>query len=285
MYKQFGIGRSTLAALGISFVILCLILVPGPNLVAQTDTGRVQGSVVDPSGAVIPGATLTLTNTETNASQTVTSDAAGNFNVPALPRGTYKAEISAQGFGSQTQTFTLQVSQVQALNFKLSTGTTSTVVEVTSAAPPVDISTSSIGEVVAGRQVTELPLNGRNFTQLALLAPGVTRGNYGNSASGVNGDAETFRNSSSGGGSLSSNGVRPQANNFLLDGIDNNEALVNTLVFFPNIEGTQEFRVNTSVAPAEFGRAGGAIVQSSIKSGTNTIHGSAFWFARSSLFD
>src|SRR5260370_41683596 len=122
MYKKCGIGRSTVAALGISFVILCLILVPATNLVAQTDTGRVQGTVVDPSGAVIPGAPLTLTNTETNASRTVTSDAAGNFNVPALPRGPYKAEISAQGFGSQTQNFTLQVSQIQALNFKLSPG-------------------------------------------------------------------------------------------------------------------------------------------------------------------
>jgi hypothetical protein len=284
MNKQFGLGRSALA-LCISFALLCMILIPGTNLVAQTDTGRVQGSVVDQTGAVIPGATVVLTDTETNAVQNVVSDGAGNFTIAALPRGPYKAEIKAQGFATQTQSFTLEVSQVQALNFKLTAGATDTVVEVTGAAPLVESSTSSIGEVVAGRQVTELPLNGRNFTQLALLAPGVTRGQYGNSASGVNGDAETFRNSSSGGGSLSSNGVRPQANNFLLDGIDNNEALVNTLVFFPNIEGTQEFRVNTSVAPAEFGRAGGAIVQSSIKSGTNSIHGSAFEFARSSLFD
>src|ERR1700738_4372835 len=136
MYKQLGIGRSTLAALSISFAILCLTLIPGTYLIAQTDTGRVQGSVAAPSGAVIPGATLTLTNTDTNASQTVTSDAAGNFNVPALPRGTYKAQISAEGFDSQTQTFTLQVSQIQALNFKLSPGAASTVVEVNNAAPP-----------------------------------------------------------------------------------------------------------------------------------------------------
>ena len=284
MHKQSGIGRLTLA-ICISFALLVLILIPGTRLIAQTDTGRIQGSVTDQTGAVIPGASITLTNTETNATQTVSSDAAGNFNVAALPRGSYKAQIKAQGFASQTQSFTLAVSQVQALNFKLSAGATDTVVEVTSAAPLVDAGTSSIGEVISGPQVTELPLNGRNFTQLALLAPGVTRGQYGNSASGVNGDAETFRNNTSGGGSLSGNGVRPQANNFILDGIDNNEALVNTLVFFPNIEGTQEFRVNTSVAPAEFGRAGGVIVQSSIKSGTNQFHGSAFEFARSSLFD
>lgn len=284
MNKQFGLGRSALA-LCISFAFLCMILVPGTNLVAQTDTGRIQGSVVDQTGAVIPGANLVLTNTETNAVQNAVSDSAGNFTVAALPRGSYKAEVKAQGFATQTQNFTLEVSQVQALNFKLTAGATDTVVEVTSAAPLVDSATSSIGEVVAGRQVTELPLNGRNFTALALLTPGVTRGQYGNSASGVNGDAETFRNQESGGGAVSANGLRQQANNYILDGLDNNEALVNTLVFFPNIEGTQEFRVNTSVAPAEFGRAGGAIVQTSIKSGTNAIHGSAFEFARSSLFD
>jgi len=133
----------------------------------------------------------------------------------------------------------------------MAVGGTSTTVEVTNAAPVVDLSTSSTGEVIAGRQVTELPLNGRNFTQLALLTPGVTRGDYGNSASGSKGDAETFRNSTNGGGSLSNNGLRPQANNFILDGVDNNESLVNTLEFFPNVEATQEFRVNTSVASAE----------------------------------
>ena len=252
---------------------------------AQTDTGRVTGSVTDATGAVIPGATITLTNAETGSVQTITSGGDGYFNFSAVPRGSYKVEAKMQGFATTTQNFTLQVSQVQDVVFHLNPGAASTVVEVTDAAPAVDLSTSSIGEVVEGRQVTELPLNGRNFTSLALLTPGVTRGNYGNSASGVNGDAETFRNSSSGGGALSNNGLRPQANNYILDGVDNNEALVNTLDFFPNIEGTQEFRVNTSVASAEFGRAGGAIVQTSIKSGTNQIHGSAFEFARSSLFD
>jgi hypothetical protein len=276
-------GRGVLQRLYLlAAFILCLCALP---LRAQTDTARIQGAVSDTTGAVVSGAQTTVTNTDTNISVTATSDDNGNFSVNALPRGNYKAEVKAPGFESQAQTFTLQVSQVQALNFKLRPGATTSEVTVTDAAPLVESASSSINEVIAGRQVTELPLNGRNFTSLALLTPGVTRGDYGNSASGVNGDAETFRNQESGGGSLSNNGLRPQANNFILDGIDNNEALVNTLVFFPNIEGTQEFRVNTSTAPAEFGRAGGAIVQSSIKSGTNSIHGSAFEFARSSLFD
>ncbi len=252
---------------------------------AQTDTGTVTGTIEDSSGAVLPGTSIKLTNTDTGLVQTGTSSGAGNFNFAALPRGNYRLQASHDGFQTTAQSFTLQVSQTQTVDLHLATGGTSTEVEVTDAAPLVDLATSGVGEVIAGRQVTELPLNGRNFTQLALLTPGVTRGNYGNSASGVNGDAETFRNAESGGGSLSTNGLRPQANNFILDGIDNNESLVNTLDFFPNIEGTEEFRVNTSTAPAEFGRAGGSIVQSSIKSGTNQIHGSAFEFARSSLFD
>ena len=252
---------------------------------AQTDTGRVIGTVADTTGALIPGATVTLTNTETGVVQTRTAESDGTFAFAGVVRGSYKVEGASQGFVTASQSFVLEVSQVQTINFRLTVGSSGTTIEVTGAAPLVDLSTSSVGSVVQGRQVTELPLNGRNFTQLALLTPGVTRGQYGSSASGVNGDAETFRNQESGGGAVSSNGLRQQANNYILDGIDNNEALVNTLVFFPNIEATQEFRVNTSVAPAEFGRAGGAIVQTSIKSGTNNIHGSAFWFARSSLFD
>lgn len=255
------------------------------HLNAQTDTARIQGSVSDLSGAAIQGATVDMTNVDQGITYNATSDSNGDFSITALPRGNYKAKVQAQGFESQSQNLTLQVSQVQALNFKLKPGSVSTSVVVTDAAPIVDTSTSSNGEVIQGRQVTELPLNGRNFTQLALLTPGITRGKYGDGASGVNGDAETFRNRESGGGSLSSNGLRPQANNYILDGIDNNESLVNTLVFFPNIEGTEEFRVNTSTAPAEFGQAGGSVVQSSIKSGSNQIHGSLFEFARNSAFD
>src|SRR6266496_3945672 len=143
MHTQSGTGRSTLA-ICISFALLILILIPGTRLIAQTDSGRIQGSVTDQTGAVIPGASIILTNTETNATQVISSDQAGNFTVAAIPRGNYKAQVKAPGFASQTQSFTLAVSQVQALNFKLSAGATDTVVEVTSAAPLVDAGTSSI---------------------------------------------------------------------------------------------------------------------------------------------
>ncbi|WP_348267100.1 TonB-dependent receptor [Edaphobacter paludis] len=255
------------------------------SLNAQTDTAQIQGTVADSTNAIISGAQVTVTNLETGASSATTSDASGRFNFSALVRGRYKAEVHADGFESQVQNLALDVSQVQALNFHLNPGSVNSTVTVTDAAPLVNTTTSSTGAVIEGRQVTELPLNGRNFTQLALLVPGVTRGPYGADASGLNGNAETWRNSETGGAALSVNGLRAQSNNFELDGLDNNDALVNTIIFFPPVEATQQFRVTTSVAPAEFGRAGGAIVQSSIKSGTNQIHGSAFVFDRDQIFD
>lgn len=266
-------------------VIATVAFLSGSSLVAQTDTGRIQGTVLDNTGAAIPGATITLTNTDTGKVLTATSGGAGDFSFNALQRGNYSAQVRASGFQGQTQAITLEVSQAQALNFKLSPGAVSTSIIVTGAAPIVNTSNAMTGAVIQGRQITDLPLNGRNFTQLALLVPGVTRGAYGSDASGANGNAETYRYSETGGAALSVNGLRQQANNYELDGVDNNDGLVNTIVFFPPVEATQEFRVSTSVAPAEFGRAGGAIVQSSIKSGTNQIHGSAFFFDRDAIFD
>ena len=261
-----------------------LLLLPG-LLFAQTDSGRVRGTVTDPQGAILSGATVTLTNPDTARVQTATTNAQGAYDFDVVQRGHYKAAVQQAGFKAATAEFTLEVSQVKEVNFRLEVGAASETVDVSGAVPLIDTETSSTGEVIQGRQVTELPLNGRNFTQLALLTPGVTRGDYGDQASGVGNNVETFRNGETGGAALSVNGLRPQANNFLLDGVDNNESLVNSINFFPPAEAIQEFRISTSVAPAEFGRAGGGIVQTSLKSGTNGIHGSAFWFVRNSAFD
>jgi hypothetical protein len=260
--------------------MLLLLLTGVQTLTAQTDSARVTGTVLDQSGAVISGAQIKITNLGNNASITVVSGTNGDFSAAALEPGSYKAEISAPGFGSQVQNFKLDVSQVQAINFKLAVGGSSTTVEVTSAAPLVETETSSTGTVINDRQLSDLPLNGRNFTQLALLVPGVTRGAYGSAASGVNGNVETLRYNDTGGAALSANGLRPQANSFLLDGLDNNEGMVNTVVLFPPVEAMSEFRATNSLAPAEFGRAGGVLIQSAIKSGTNQIHGSVFGFDR-----
>jgi hypothetical protein len=283
MLKYFG-ERMASKIRGTALLCSLLLCVAGV-LQAQTDSGRIVGSVTDTTGAAIPAATITIVNTENGRQVTATSNRSGEFNVPSVARGSYAATVSVSGFQSQTQPFTLEVTQVQTLLFRLKPGAVSTSVTVTDAAPLVDSTTATLGETIRGEQITELPLNGRNFANLALLTPGVTQGAYGDNASGVAGNTETIRNNESGGAALSVNGLRPQANNFILDGIDNNEGLVNTIIFFPPVDATEEFRVSTSVAPAEYGRAGGAIVVSSIKSGTNSVHGSAFEFYRSGKFD
>jgi hypothetical protein len=270
--------------LGLLLIAAAVALFAG-QLFAQSDNGSIVGTVTDPTGAAIPNAAVVVTSADTGLQFNATSNGAGEFDIAAVPRGNYKANVTAQGFQTQSVNFTVDVTTTQTLIFKLAPGAVSTTVEVTGAAPLVDTTDATIGETIQGEQVTELPLNGRNFTGLALLVPGVTRGNYGDEASGVSGNSETFRNSESDGAALSVNGLRPQADNFLLDGLDNNDSLLNTILIFPNIDATQEFKLDTSVAPAEYGRAGGAIVASSIKSGTNAYHGSAFWFYRSGNFD
>jgi hypothetical protein len=271
-------------------VWLSLLVVTGSSvsLFGQSDTARLIGTITDASGAVVAGATVTVTNTGTARAVTAQTSGSGEYTVNALPAGKYHVDVKQTGFKTSEADFVLEVSQVQEISLQLQPGSAATVVDVSSDVPLVETSTSSTGEVIQGRQVTELPLNGRNFTQLALLTPGVTRGAYGDNASGGSNQgtaSETFRNSETGGAALSANGLRPQADNFILDGVDNNDGLVNTIIFFPPAEAIQEFRVNTSVAPAEFGRGGGAIVQTTLKSGTNQLHGTGFFFRRSGAFD
>ena len=261
---------------GIAFFLL-LIAIAGVCS-AQTDTARLQGTVTDAQGAAIPSATVTITNIGTGRTISVQTNAEGFYLAPALPPGRYHAVVEKEGFSKSAQDFELQIAQIGAVDFKLQVGQVSQTVTVEAGSPVIDAVDSSIGEVVEAKQVEEMPLNGRNFTQLALLVPGVIRGS-GN-ATGSSGNAETFRYGQEGGASLVVNGIRAQGNNFILDGIDNNEALVNTIVLFPPADAIQEFRVQTNIAPAEFGRAGGALVVTSIKSGTNEYHGSAFWFNR-----
>jgi len=253
---------------------------------AQSDAARLQGVVTDTTGALVPDAEVKVTDVATNRVQQTMSDAgSGAYSFPALPPGNYTLEVSKAGFNAVKQNVTLEVSQVANVNFTLQPGAVSQEVTVTEQAALVDSASSDIGLTVQTKQIEDLPLNGRNFTQLATLIPGVTRGVPGNVATGQGNNAETFRYNSSGGASLVVNGARPQANNFMMDGLDNNESLVNTIVFFPPAEAIQEFKVQTSMTPAEFGRAGGGIVNTSIKSGANNIHGAAFDFLRNSELD
>jgi hypothetical protein len=202
-----------------------------------------------------------------------------------LPAGQYNVAVKRAGFDALTRQLELQISQVALADFQLIVGQVTSSVTISAGSPVADAVNSSLGEVIEGRQVTELPLNGRNFTQLTTLVPGVTRGIPTGAATGTQNNTETFRYSESGGGSVSVNGLPPQANNFLFDGIDNNETLVNTIIFFTQPDALQEFRVITNAAPAEFGRASGGVITSTLKSGTNLFHGSAFWFHRDESLD
>jgi hypothetical protein len=277
--KLFRIGLLGCAAL--------LASLTAPHLQAQSDTGAISGTATDATGGVIPGASVVATNKDNGLRLTGQTNSSGEFKILAVPRGNYSVVISATGFQPETAAVTITVSSTQDVIFQLKPAGAATTVEVTGTSPLVDTSDGTIGATIQGEQVTELPLNGRNFTNLALLTPGVTRGAYGDNASGGGSanNTETIRYNESGDAALSVNGLRPQANNYLLDGVDNNDGLVNTILFFPPVDAIQEFKVNTSVAPAEYGRAGGAIVITSIKSGTNQFHGSAFEFYRSGKFD
>jgi len=260
--------------------LLLIVLSTAAVCLAQSDTARLQGTVTDPSGAAINGAIVNLTSMETGRLTSVTTNELGYYTATALPPGNYKVEISQKGFKKVSRTLELQVAQLGVADFQLTVGEATETVIVEAGSPVIDLQDSAIGEVVEGKQVAEMPLNGRDFTQLALLVPGVTRGNPTGAATGANNNAETFRFGEVGGAALAVNGLRPQADNFVLDGIDNNEALVNSIVLFPPADAIDEIKVQTSTAPAQYGRAGGALVLTTIKSGTNDYHGSAFWFNR-----
>ncbi len=266
--------RQRAASLILGFGLVYAVALP--PAFGQSDSGRVVGTVTDASGAAIPQASITLLNQTTGLKLTGTSSGSGEVNVSAVPAGNYIATVMAKGFEAQTQAITVVVTTSLTLNFTLKPGVDTTTVEVTGAASLINTSDPTLGETIEGKQITQLPLNGRNTLNLALLTPGVTQGTYNNNSEDTAG-----RNGDSGGQALAVNGTRPQANNFILDGVDNNDGLQNVIIFFPPVDATQEFKVDTSVAPAQYGRAGGALVVSSLKSGTNQLHGSAFEFYRS----
>ncbi len=263
------------------FSVFCLAAIAP----AQTESARIQGTVTDSAGAVVAGATVKVTSVATGREVTATSSDDGSFSVLSLQPGRYAVEVTAPNFKTTKQEITLEVAQTAPLTVALEAGAVTETVTVTTDVPQVDAGTSAVGETIQGRQIVELPLNGRNVIELARLTPGVTQGVVGGFATGAGGDAETYRGRNTGGAALSVNGQRTQANNFLLDGVDNNESLVNTINIFPSADAVQEFRVQTSVATAEFGRGGGAIINTVTRSGRNDIFGTAYTYIRNDNLD
>jgi len=248
------------------------------SLQAQVDTGSITGTVTDPSGAVVSGAKVTLTNEGTAASLSTTTGAAGNYDFNPVRIGNYKIEVAAQGFKTEVQIhIAVDVSSNVLRNFKLQPGAVTETVEVTSAAPLLQSQDASVGQVVNQQSVNNLPLNGRNFTFLAQLAAGVNTP-----------QADTRGNAAS--GAFSANGLRPAQNNYMLDGIDNNSDTVDFLngtnyVVLPPVDAVQEFKVQTADFSAELGRSAGAVLNATIKSGTNQFHGAAWEFFRNDKLD
>jgi hypothetical protein len=265
--------KALLVQLGIS---VFLLLSFGP-LAAQTTTGSIVGTVTDNSGAAVPGAAVTVTNVDTNITTKTTTDSSGNYVVTPLPVGHYSVAVEARGFKrALNEGITLNVQDRLGVNVALEVGQISETVEVTAATPALQTDTSYLGQVMESQKIVDLPLNGRYFTRLAVLTAGATP-----TAPGAR-DERT--------GGFSANGVRPYQNNYLLDGIDNNslsEDLTNEASFVvgPSPDAIQEFRVQTNSMSAEFGRSGGAVLNVTIKNGTNDFHGSVFEFVRNSKLD
>jgi hypothetical protein len=260
-------------------LVVALGLLPAA-LAAQAVTGTILGTITDTSGAAVPGATVTLTNTGTGLSRTVVTDSAGEYTLPQLPTGKYKMTAELPGFKTATLSdIELTVDTKVRVNARLEVGTVSETVTVAATSPLVQVSTSELGTTVQEEQIKTLPLNGRNFVNLTRTVPGVVRGIPGANIDGAGSLA--WRASAS----FSANGQRPRDNNYMLDGVDNNETWLQTVVLFPSVDALDEFKLQTSTYSAEFGRSLGGVVNLQIKSGTNAMHGSGFEFLRNDAFD
>ncbi|HYZ83095.1 MAG TPA: TonB-dependent receptor [Bryobacteraceae bacterium] len=259
-------------------LVLCLSL----RALGQTTTAGVAGTVTDDSGAIVPGVSVVVTNVETTLQRETTSDDSGFYQFPLLPPGSYTIALKKEGFRQVTQTLRLEVNQRAQVDFKLLVGTVSETVEVKAAAPLLEAGTSSVGQVIESKAVSDLPLNGRNFVQLAILSNGAIGAGYG--PQGTIGSG-TRADDTRGGGELMVNGNREMSNNYLLDGIDNNFRRNSLIVVRPTIESIQEFKMQANLFGAEQGRNSGATVNVITKSGSNAFHGSAFEFLRNDKLD
>ncbi len=244
----------------------------------QSQEGRILGTVTDQSGGLVKGARVTITNVDTGVARTLETSDVGDYVAPSLPPGPYKIVVEATGFKRVERSgIRLEVAKDLRLDVTMQPGSVAEVVEVTEQLPLVETTNDTLGGTFANKSINDLPLNGRDFQNLVVLRPGVQR--------------------SSGGGflSISSNGNRPEDNNFIVDGTDNNDPYyATTVINAEGVQGTpgsilpidaiQEFNAQEN-PPAEYGWKPGAIVNLGIKSGTNDIHGTAYLFERNNAFD
>src|SRR6202789_3782964 len=252
-------------------IALCLVIslsIPAA-LHAQSANGRIVGRVSDPTGAILSGAKVTLSNEATGISRDAKSNDSGDYSFVDVAPGTYTVQFELKGFKKNVQkSVIVDVNQVVTLNSALQIGGSQETVEVTSEAPQVDTTSTQLGAVINNRSVNELPLNTRDTYQFLQLQPGVQ-------AQLGNGNGSLFYGSQDT-GSVSVNGGRTRANNFSVNGGDANDQFVNLPTVQPSPDSVEEFRVITNTFDAEYGRNSGSVVNVITKSGTNNFHGDIY---------
>src|SRR5438445_11821364 len=265
----------------ISFAVVLLLFVAMLGslapLSAQEITAAIVGTVTDPSGAPINGAGVTATDTERGTVWTAKTNDAGVYNLPRVPVGNYTVKVSAPGFQTAVHPpFTLVLNQTAPIDVQMKMGKVTETVEVTSTAPILKTETTQVDTIIDSATNDLLPLATRNYVELTLLSPG-----------SVSPDPDNFNNgdNTASGARPYINGNREQANNFILDGMDNNQVSDNLLGYTPAPDAIQEFNLITSNASAEFGNFEGGIVSATIKSGTNSYHGDAWEFFRNDVLN
>ena len=248
-------------------------LVMTAQLFSQTTTGTILGSIAGNDEVRLADVKITIVNEDSNSSRSVVSDRVGNYQVALLHPGAYRVEAELEGFNKAIRSgIRLQVDQKAVVDITLEIGSVNFEVSVVADAPMIDAVSAGVGTVIDNKKIVELPLNGRDFFQLSTLVTGAAP------------PAENSQNSSAG-GAVSINGAREHSNNFLLDGVDNNDALINQIVVPPSVDSIQEFKVQASTYSAEFGRSAGGQFNYVTKSGTNFLHGSAYEFHRNAVLD
>ncbi len=263
--------KALLRTLGVAMLL-------GAPVLAQT-FGDISGVVRDTSGAAIPGATITLTNVATNAVRTATSNEVGNYAFPSLQPGVFNVKAEKQGFKTVTRAnVEIQVQQSARLDFELPVGQITESIEVSASGALLATENSTVGTVIENKRIVDLPLNGRNYLQLVSLAPNVS---YGFGDAGQAGSRQGGIRSTQ---NISVGGQRSYYNRFTLDGVENTDPNFNTYVIQPSIDALQEFKVQTGIYPAEFGR-GATQINVMTKPGTNDFHGTAFEFLRNDRLD
>jgi hypothetical protein len=264
-------------------VVLCaLAMAFAPSLRGQA-TGSFSGNVDDKSGGAIPAANVAVTSPATGLERDTKTDSAGHYLLPLLPVGTYDLKVDAPGFQSAvSKDLRLQVDEARELDFTLQPASVTTTVTVSGEAVAVETTNPSLGQVITSQEVSQLPLNGRDFVQLATLTAGATaETNPGSFFTGAT-DSEV---SARGSYSLSVGGSRPNVTDWLLDGVDNNELTAGGIGIFSSIDDIQEFKVLTYTYSAEYGTRAGPTVLVTTKSGTNDLHGTLYEFVRNADLD